>query len=427
MLYLLAAVFAFGIFLYNSGDYHDWGALAAGPYLAAAIACEIVLVLVRRSGRLTLVNTTRVVVTLAVVCLAVLAPLGAELVWRAGGGSSATTPAHAQPEVAVIERAGDRAAAGDDPYPARPDETGTGPTNYSRAVDDSAFFPYFPGMVPFGMINALDGPKELTDARVALTGFTLIVGALAVFLYDGPRRRSGRAFQVLIAFPTGAMPLVTGGDDLPVIALMLLALVLARRRQPVWSGIAIGLAGAIKFTAWPLLLLLGLAQRDRKGRPAAIRYGLSVLAIVIPVMLVGLLPDPSSFVLNAVKFPLGLAQVKSPAGSPLLGESLVALFPALKAVIVVVLAIAGGAVFGGFLLRRPPRTPASSARFTGWALLVATILAPATRFGYFIYPMNLLLWGWLLEASIRPAGGEQAQPPSSTWRRSISRRLVGAV
>ena len=90
--------------------------------------------------------------------------------------------------------------------------------------------------------------------------------------------------QVLVALPTGALAIVTGGDDLPVLATMLLGFVLAQRRQPVLSGVAMGLAGSLKLTAWPVLLLLAFAERDRAGRKAILRYSLSVLAVAGPIL-----------------------------------------------------------------------------------------------------------------------------------------------
>ncbi len=113
-----------------------------------------------------------------------------------------------------------------------------------------------------------------------------------------PERR-WRAFQFLIILPSGALPLVTGGDDLPVLALMLLALVLAQRRQPVWSGVVMGVAGTLKFTAWGLLLLLALAEFDRYGRRAVGRYLLAAAVVVVPVIAFGIAIGPHSFVLNA--------------------------------------------------------------------------------------------------------------------------------
>jgi hypothetical protein len=44
------------------------------------------------------------------------------------------------------------------------------------------------------------------------------------------------------------------------------------------------------------------------------------------------------------------------------------------------------------LVRRPPRTAAAAATIAGLGLLVAVLLLPATRFGYLLYPLVLLLW-----------------------------------
>jgi hypothetical protein len=358
----------------------------------------------------------------------VVAPLSAELIWRAEGAPGV----HAQPEVRVIEAAGDRAAHSQDPYLLDPGTYGTAPSNDAKNLDIDSFFPYLPGMTAFGLTNSLSGPKVLTDARVPLTGFTLVVVAGALILYKGPRRKRGRAFQVLVVLPTGALPIVTGGDDLPVLALMLLALVLSQRRQPALAGLAIGLAGVLKFTAWPLLLLLALGQRDRAGRQAIVRYLLSVLVVVGPIIGAGFALDPTSFITNVIRFPLGLAQVKSPAASPMLGQTLVTVFPHAKVEITLALLIIGCAAFVWFLWTHAPSTPATAARFTGLALLVATFIAPATRFGYLIYPANLLVWAYMLDGANVPGeapdgAGAADQEASSIWRRSSSRRLVGAV
>jgi Glycosyltransferase family 87 len=475
LLYALSALFAVGVLIANTGDYHQWGEMAAGPYALGAIACEAMWLVYRRrqqrdstaaplalaevapqapsangstvtqladgsSGAphtteapsaprpsVAWVNRGRVAVVLVVMAFSVVAPLSAELIWRAEGAPGV----HAQPEVRVIEAAGDRAANHQDPYLRDPRNYGSSPTNDAKNVDVDSFFPYLPGMTAFGLTNSLSGPKILTDARVPLTGFTLIVVVGALLLYKGPRRKRGRAFQVLIVLPTGALPIVTGGDDLPVLALMLLGLVLAQRRQPVLSGLAMGINGVLKFTAWPLLLLLALGQRDRAGRQAIVRYALSVLVIVVPIIGIGFALDPKSFILNVVRFPLGLAQVKSPAASPMLGQTLVTVFPHAKVEITLALLVIGGAAFLWFLWRHTPTTPSSAARFTGWALLVATFIAPATRFGYLIYPANLLVWAYMLDGAPVPgeagAAGTADQESSPTWRRASSRRLVGAV
>ena len=63
--------------------------------------------------------------------------------------------------------------------------------------------------------------------------------------------------------PTGALPMVTGGDDLPVLALLFLGLVLAAKRRPALAGLVLGLSGTLKFTSWPVILLACFAVRDR--------------------------------------------------------------------------------------------------------------------------------------------------------------------
>jgi hypothetical protein len=296
-------------------------------------------------------------------------------------------------------------------------------------------------MLPFGLLSATSAPRVLRDARDMLSGFTFVVAAIALALSAAPLRRRVRVVQVLVALPTGALAIVTGGDDLPVLAMMLLGFVLAQRRQPVLSGLAMGLAGSLKFTAWPVLLVLALAERDRLGRRAILRYSLSVLAVAGPILGIGIILDPGAFFLNVVRFPLGLARVKSPAASPLLGAVLTKVFPHFKAELTFLLLALGLVVVAWYYLRTRPQTPAEVARFCGLALLLAMVIAPATRFGYAIYPANLLVWSYLLDGAPsligrrRAEAGERAgpdvalagppQPLSSTSKMRRAMRLVG--
>ncbi|HTW97764.1 MAG TPA: glycosyltransferase 87 family protein, partial [Acidimicrobiales bacterium] len=388
VLYLVASCFAAVVALTAlSSDYRFWGDVDAPVYLVAAAACALVARSVRRSSAFAEEDSswpgrrqaarrgaardpvrwsawTRRAVVVFLLLAAVVLPLVAELASPSNGRPGAD----AQPEVAVIQQAGDRAAAHRDPYPSAPDSYSVTPQNDPSGPDESSFFPYLPGMVPFGLVNSISGPRELRDARVALAGFTLLVVAL-VLAYPGTTiGRRGRALQFLVVLPTGSLPMVTGGDDLPVLALMLLGLVLAERRRPVLAGLALGLDATLKLTAWPVLLLMLLAVRDRKDRPAALRYAVAAGAILLPVLGVAIALDPGSFVLNVVRFPLGLTKVKSPAASPLLGQVLVTLLPHEKRLITVVLVVAGLAVVLEALRRHPPRTPAQVARFTCFAM-----------------------------------------------------------
>lgn len=391
-----------------SSDYRYWGWTAGSVYFAVACAC-IICALVARGRHAALVSTSRRALLVVALLGAVIAPLCAELGWRAAGVSGA----HAQPEVAVIERAADRVAAGHSPYLAHPTGVGNSPQTDNHRVDADTYFPYLPGMVLFGLLNATTMPAVLADARVLLVVFTLLVTGLALALSGTSAARRGRVAQFLVVLPWGALPLVTGGDDLPVLALLLLGLVLAARRWPVACGLALGAAATLKFTAWPILVLMAVVIRGRDGRPAYLRYGAATLSVLVPLVLVGCIPSPQAFVENVIRFPLGLTSVRSPAASPLIGQALTTLLPGERRPITAVLVLIGLAVVVVLAVKRTPRTPADVASFTAIALLLATLLAPATRFGYLIYPANLGVFAYLL-AAVEPSPSRLLQSSSST-------------
>jgi MYXO-CTERM domain-containing protein len=211
-----------------------------------------------------------------------------------------------------------------------------------------------------------------------------------------------RALEVLTVLPTAALPLATGGDDMPVAALMLLGLVALQRRRPVLAGLALGAASSLKFTAWPLALLIVFAAFDRHGRRAAGRYVLGVLAVMGPVVVPFALWNPTAFVDNVIRFPLGLAVVSSPAASALPGHMLVSAVPGIHRTYVIALALVGAVVLVWYLRHWPPRNASQTARVTGWVMVVAILLAPATRVGYLLYPINLFVWSWMLSRAEVP-------------------------
>lgn len=394
LLYLTAALFGAALsFGHGLGDYKAWGAIAGLCYLGGGVLLSAVALRHRRT-RLSprAVSWWRRGVLVALLAGAVVAPLCAELTWRA----EAAPGVHAQPEVAVIERAGDRVVSGQSPYPRRPNSVGVAPSSDARHVDATAFFPYLPGMVGFGVLNALHLPRVLRDARVALALFTLVIAAAALGASGESRSRRGRIVQFLVVLPSGALPMVTGGDDLPVLALMLAGLVLAKRRLPLCAGLVLGLASSMKFTSWVLAFLLAFAVRDRSDQRAWLRYSLGVAAMVVPAIAVGFALQPHAFIENVLRFPLGLTKIKSPAASPLLGQFLVSELPSHKTLITAILLVIGAAIALWSLLRRPPRTPAGAAGATAFIMTLATVLAPATRFGYLIYPANLIVWALVL-------------------------------
>jgi hypothetical protein len=404
LLYLLATVFALGTMaLAVSDDYRQWAEMALGPYAVATVICWVVS---RRRVRLVKPDVggagdrLRRYLVLGLLATVVLVPLSVEVILRA----EAKPGAHVQNEVTVIEACADRVAHDKNCYLSNPKSIGTSVTSQS----ENSFFPYLPGMIPFGLVNATSGPPEFKDARIPLTGFSLLVIAGALLIAETTSRRRWRIFQVIVILPSGALPMVTGGDDLPVIALMLLGLALATRRRPLWSGVAMGFAATLKFTAWPLLILLVLGQWDKRGGRAVWRYSLAAAAIAVPVLGVGVGLAPHAFMLNAIRFPLGLTKVKSPAASPLLGQELVSLFPGAKPELITILTLVGLVAVGYGLWKRTPSSPQTAAGFSGLAMLLATLLAPATRFGYLIYPLDLLTWAVLL-SPITNRGTEESQ------------------
>ena len=277
VLYGLSALFAL-LTIDISGEalYRQWAELAIGPYLVAAVG-SVAVGWVRRERRLhdpepaaraapsKHWSTPRILLFLVVLLGATLIPLSLEVAWRSDGNATA----HVQPEVPVVEQAGQRAAHGLDPYHASVVD-GKAVSVVKGEPTYESFYPYLPVMTVFGLPSSLHAPLRLSDARIAFSGVTLLVVLGALALARAPSERKIRTLQVLTVLPTAALLLATGGDDMPVVAFLLLAMVLAQRRRPGWSGIVLGIVSAMKFTAWPLAVLALFAARRRVG-PAGAR------------------------------------------------------------------------------------------------------------------------------------------------------------
>jgi hypothetical protein len=421
VLYGASAVFAAVTALVVSIPlYRQWGQMAVGPYAAAtAIAA---LAAWRWSASRSAAGTrtagtgpserarrrarsARLVAFLIVLFGATLVPLSVEIVWRSQGNAAE----HVQPEVLVVERAGARVAHGKAPYQVV-DRNGHILIHQSQLPVYELYYPYLPGMVVFGLSSSSGSRVEatLTDARIQFLIFSVLIAILALSRLKPSTDARTRAFQALTVLPTAALPFATGGDDMPVVALMLLGLVALQRRRPVLAGLALGAASSLKFTAWPLVVFALWAAYDRNGRRSIGRYVVGVLAVVAPVVFPVALSNMSAFVDNVIRFPLGLAGVSSPAASALPGHMLVSALPSIHRPYLIVVGILGGAVLVRHLLRYPPRDPAGVAALTGWVMLVAILLAPATRVGYLLYPINLFVWAWMLGQAEVPAVRETA-------------------
>ena len=414
--------------------YQQWGKLAVGPYAAGAVFSALSA---RRARRLRAAGMKRIddatarqggswhwtgsrtVVFLMVLVGATLLPLSLEVLWRTDTGGTA----HVQPEVAVVEQSGVRVAHRQDPYP------NVGRGSHVQAPPGQPAYdvynPYLPLMSVLGLARSTHAPPRLTDARVAFSLITVIVVIAALSMCRGPTGPRVLALQSMTVLPTAALPLATGGDDLPVAAFILLGLVLMQRRRPLGAGIALGIAASMKITAWPLAGIAFLAARDRDGRtgrrPALWLIG-GMAAVMIPAIVPTMLENVPAFLDNVVRFPLGLAGISSPAQSPLIGHLVVSLFPGIHRVFTICVAGAGAVALVWVLVRRTPRTPAALSRLVGWVMLLAILLAPATRIGYLLYPINFFAWSWLLSAE--DASGKIAETTSEELER-VERFEIG--
>jgi hypothetical protein len=394
-LYASSALVAAGVWLLaDIPIQRTWGRIALVPYAAGALLAILLAVRGTPSTR------WRALLALLVFVAVALLPMALEVARR-----SRTDPGlHAQSEVIVTEEAAKAARHGRDPYDVDYLE---GPLR-DRPLGTRTHFPYLPGMLLFGLPRAVGGSGGLSDARIPFAAATLVLAGLA--LWRERSTGSGKRFrvaQILFVMPTGALLMAVGGDDLPVLALMLLAVVLARKGEATWSGLALGWAAATKQTAWLLIPLLIPAMRDRAGRPAWRRGAVAAASVVLAGVLPFLLWSPGAFVEDVVKFPLGLGRQRTAAGTPTLGSWLVDAFPSARVGLTLALVIAIMAAGAALLLRGVRRTPREAVRAAGILLVVALLLAPAGRIGYLIYPVNLLAWSWLLGA------GAPASPAST--------------
>jgi len=356
-----------------------WGAFAAVSYMVAAAAA-------RGRG----------------IRLAVLVSLGgavaAPLAWMAVTGL-------AQPEVGVIIRSAAMLVHRGTPY--------LSPAALAAAHTWRAYDPYLPALIVFGVPRVL-GAGPFTDPRFWF-GIAFIAAFGAAVRIAGVRRPVWWT-ALVTASPVIALPLAVGGDDLPVLGLLCLGLALAGRarqaKQGQWrwaaaAGLALGLAAAMKAPAWPALAVVAVLLAARQGRRAACWLAAAALAAGLAADGPVVAAHPAAALANTVLYPLGLTKAASPAASTLPGHLLAgaAGWGRWTALALMALAVAG---FTIWLIARPP----ADARAAGWRLALGLallfMLAPASRVGYFVYPLGLAAWLLLCrwDERGRPAGRE---------------------
>ncbi|MGH3251318.1 MAG: hypothetical protein ACRDOI_34635 [Trebonia sp.] len=368
--YAAFGVFGLTVVLVSAEPLHRlWGGCAAAGYGCAALACLAL-------ARLLPARRCRDIALAAAVGGAVVVPL----CWLAAAGRG-------MPEVGVVAHSAQLLVAHGRPYESAA----------RLGADVYGYNPYLPGMTLLGLPRALFGDGLATDPRI-WDGLVFVAAFAAALRVAGVAGiAAGRRTTALAGSPLIAFPLAVSGNDLPVIGLICLGLALAARRGPrcpAWAGVVLGAACTLKATAWPALLIVGVLIGVRDHRRAAARFAGAAAAVLAVLVGPFLLLQPADLATNTIAFPLGLTRAHSPAASPLPGHLVAATGPVGHLVVVVLLA-ATAIALGVLLATRPPRTAVAAAGYLALALTALFTLAPATRWGYFVYPAAIGCWLWL--------------------------------
>jgi hypothetical protein len=398
-IFAVSVIWAVLVAVFSSDSVHRlWGVIAACGYALALLA-----ILAVRSAR-----ASDVALGLSFVG-ALLAPLA----WMAAKGLE-------QPEVWVVARSGSMLIHDGTPYASA--------AALAATQNPNAYNPYLPVMALFGLPRALFDGGLLTDPRIWFGVVFLVVFWLA--LRQGGARDPGRWAVLVAGSPVIAFELAVGGTDVPMVGFLCLGFALLYRRPTtvtfaVLAGLALGIASAMKATAWPALVVAVVLIGVRDGRKAAGAFMLTALGVVA-VCVGPFAVHPKSLVDNTIRFPLGLASVRSAASSPLLGHVIASTWHSAGHTIVVVLLVLAGVAVALSLVFRPPRTVARAVVLLAGAMTLMFVLAPSTRFGYFIYPATLAIWLFAVRAGIKADGSATPDPDEPAASLSTSRPTIPA-
>jgi hypothetical protein len=369
LFYLVGLTFTMATALWSEFyDYRVWGNFATVGYLFAL--------------GVTLLRRSRWLAVAAAALLGVLAPTLFLVFRRAPEFRWGPWPWSfpAQPEVWVVERSARLLLAHGTPYA---DLTGLG-----RPPVPDDYTPYGPVMTVFGLPRAVFGDSPVTDARLMFLAVAMLAVLLSLRLLGWPRVPVAAA-QLAAVGPLTGLTAAVAGDDLAVAAMVVLATVLVYRAGPVPAGLVAALVVNAKLSALPAIAVLVVAVAVARGRRALAIYLGAMLAGTVAVVLPVLLAGPGAFVEHVIKFPAGLGLARSPAASPLPGHLIASTGPAGHAVAIGLLAGTAVAIIV-WLVLRPPRSPSDTAARIAAGLGAAIVLAPATRWGYLIYPLTML-------------------------------------
>jgi Glycosyltransferase family 87 len=361
-IFAVSVVWAILVAVVTTDHYHQlWGEIAAVGYGLALVS-----VLVVRHSRMADLALGLAFVGGLVVPLGYLAARGL-----------------AQPEVGVVAQSGSYLIHHGTPY--------LSPAALKSAANPiNLYNPYLPVMALFGLPRAFFDLGLLTDPRVWF-GLAFI-GVFWLALRRGGARDPGRWTILIAGSPIIAFELAVGGTDVPMVAFLCLGFAYLWDRRPVLAGLALGIGSSMKATAWPALLVAAALLAVTEGRRAVRTFTLTALGVMIVCIGPFIFRHPRALVTNTIMFPLGLTNVRSQASSPLPGHIIATIWPdAGHTAVVALLALAGLAVAVSLVIR-PPRTVPRAVALLAGAMTLMFVLAPSTRFGYFIYPAALAIW-----------------------------------
>jgi len=370
-----------------------WGAWAALGYALAALTAA----LWRSRGRD------------AALAIALIGALAAPLAWQVKFGAKISTAGDGS--LKVVARAAALLLQHGTPYlPA---------DQISRVLE---YNPYEPAMAIFGLPAAagLHGAAGNPRLWMAITAAAVLAAAFRLAKPGSALRSTAFAF----GSPVLALPLTTGLTDLPVLALLCLTLACTApcprwRRAQLAAAIALGAACAIKATAWPALPVIAAMLAVRDGARAATRFvvtaGITATALVVATAPASVLA-PAALFQNTVLFPLGMTKYQTDADSALPGHLLAATGPAGRWAAVGLLCAAGLVIVASLVVHPPADTEAAAWRLAvSLAMLFA--LAPASRWGYFVYPAALLGFVSMTRSAAGGSGSERGVQTSRRYDR----------
>jgi hypothetical protein len=398
-----AAFAAFAVVVFAASGQpvqRNWGIWAVGGYALAAVTAA----LWRSRG------------SVAALVIALAGALAAPLAWQVTFGAKMSKAG--EDSLRVVARSADLLLRHGTPYlPA---------DQISHVVQ---YNPYEPAMAIFGLPAALGLHGAAGNPRLwmGITAAAVLAAAFRLAKPGSALRSTAFAF----GSPVLALPLTLGLTDVPVVALLVLTLACTaaspRRQVQVAAAIALGAACAIKATAWPALPVIVAMLAARDGARAATRFvvtaGLTTAALVA-LTAPAAVTAPAAFFENTVLFPLGMTRHQTEAASPLPGHLLADTGPAGRWAAVGLLCAAGLAAGASLVIKPPADTRAAAWRL---AVTLATFfaLAPASRWGYFVYPVALLAFV-TMTASERAHGLARSASPRRQQAAQI-RRISSAI